>query len=197
IRQANLPLRYDLTKHTGNHDVKIGGEWLIGLDDGDWPQRQRGQFFFSTTPVDAPTRFPLDQDPSHWNFAGLDATAIRFDVTYANDYLYSVPRRAYAAWIGDNWRITPQLTLNAGVRYDLNTGEFNPPNVRNTDIVVNNGLFTENVGYRTGIIDKNNFGPRVGLVWNVAGSNDLVIRGGTGIFYSGVGANPAFDMQLA
>ena len=75
-------------------------------------------------------------------------------------------------------------------------GDFAPPDVNETSVVINNGKFTEDAGYRNGIRDLNNIGPRVGFAWNVGGKSDLVVRGGTGIFYSGIGANPAFDMQL-
>jgi hypothetical protein len=196
IRQARLPIRYDLTQHRDRHEVKIGGEWLIGLDDGDWPARSRGQWFFSRLPSDATVRFPLDQDATHWNLTGLDSTAIRFDQTYANDWTYNVPRKTYAAWIGDTWTVNSRLTLNLGIRYDLAWGDYAPPDVRPTQVLIDNGKFVEDAGYRTGIRDTNNFAPRVGFAWNLGGSGDLVIRGGTGIFYSGVGANPAFDMQL-
>ena len=195
IRQARLPVRYDMTKHRGAHDLKVGGEFSMGLDDGDWPARERGQWFFSSLPANANARFPID-NPAAWNFTGLDSTAIRFDRTYASDFTYNVPRKTYAAWFADTWTLNPQLTLNLGVRYDMAWGDFAPPNVRDTSVVINNGLFTEDVGYRSDIRDLNNIGPRVGFAWNVGGKSDLVVRGGTGIFYSGIGANPAFDQQL-
>lgn len=196
IRQARLPIRYDLVNHRGSHDLKMGGEWNIGLDDGDWPARQRGQYFFTVLPADANRRFPLDKDANSWDFTGLDATVTRFDRTYSNDYQYNIPRKTYAGWIADTWAVTPTLTLNLGLRYDLSWGDYAPPNVQPTEVIINNGLFTENVGYKTDIRDLNNFGPRVGFVWNVTGNNDLAIRGGAGIFYSGIGGNPAFDAQL-
>src|SRR6185436_2028078 len=159
IRQARLPIRYDLTQHRGAHDLKMGGEWSIGLDDGDWPARQRGQWFFSSLPANANARFPIN-DPANWNFTGLDATAIRFDRTYASEYKYNVPRKTYAGWFADTWTLNSQLTLNLGVRYDLAWGDFAPPDVQTTSVVINNGLFTENAGYRTDIRDLNNIGPR-------------------------------------
>jgi hypothetical protein len=195
IRQARLPVRYDMTQHRGAHDLKVGGEWSLGLDDGDWPARERGQWFFSSLPANANARFPID-DPTAWNFTGLDSTAIRFDRTYASAYKYNVPRKSYAGWFADTWTVSSQLTLNLGVRYDLAWGDFAPPDVRATSVIINNGKFTEDAGYRTDIRDLNNLGPRVGFAWNVGGKSDLVVRGGTGIFYSGIGANPAFDMQL-
>jgi len=196
IRQARVPIRYDVTQHRGKHDVKAGGEWLIGIDDGDWPARSRGQWFFSRLPADANRRFPLDQDAKSWDLSGLDSTAIRFDQTYASDFTYNVPRKTYAAWVGDTWALSPRLTLNLGVRYDLAWGDFAPPDVKETDVLINNGKFVENAGYRIDIRDRNNFAPRIGFAWNATGAGNLVIRGGTGIFYSGIGANPAFDMQL-
>lgn len=196
IRQARLPIRYDATSHKGNHDVKIGGEFNNGLDDGDWPARERGQYFFTVLPADANRRFPLDKDANSWDFTGLDSTVIRFDRTYSNDWKYNIPRKTYAAWIADTWTLSPRLTLNLGIRYDLSWGDYAPPNVQETSLVINNGLFTEDVGYRNDIRDLNNLGPRVGFVWNVTDKSDLVIRGGTGVFYSGIGGNPAFDQQL-
>lgn len=193
--QTNIPIRYDLTKSRGAHEIKIGGEWNLGLDHGDWPFRASGQMFFSRTPTDAATRFPLDQPATQWNFTGLDSTVTRFDQTYSSNYNYNVPRKQYAAWIGDTWRIHSNLTLNFGIRYDLSWGQFAPPDVPTTSLIINNGLFTEDVGYRP-IRDTNNFGPRAGVVWNLGGNNDFVIRAGSGIFYSGVGANPAVDEQL-
>jgi hypothetical protein len=196
IRQARLPIRYDLTNHRGSHDLKIGGEWNIGLDDGDWPARQRGQYFFTVLPSDAARRFALDKDATAWDLTGLDSTVIRFDRTYSNDYKYNIPRKTYAGWIADTWAVNSRVTLNLGIRYDLSWGDYSPPDIQETDVLIDNGKFTENVGYRNDIRDKNNFGPRVGFVWNVTGNSDLAIRGGSGIFYSGIGGNPAFDAQL-
>ena len=196
LTEDRYPIRYDLTLNTGTHDLKIGGEWLIGVDSGDWPARSRGQMFFSALPPDAGARFPLDKDADSWNFSGLDSTVLRFDQTYARDWEYRVPRPTYAAWIGDTWKMNDRLTLNLGLRYDLAWGDFAPPNVKETELLIDNGKYVENVGYRNNLRDLNNVAPRVGFAWNVNGNDDLVIRGGSGLFYSHIGANPAFDQQL-
>ena len=138
IRQARLPIRYDATRHKGSHDTKIGGEFNNGLDDGDWPARERGQYFFTVLPADANRRFPLDKDVV--DFTGFDR---RFDRTYSNDWLYNA---AKPAWIADTWTVSPRLTLN--LDRDL-VGRLRSAE-RQGVARHRNGLFTE-VGYRNGI----------------------------------------------
>lgn len=196
IRETRYPVRYDLTWNTGRHDLKIGGEWMYAVDDGDWPARSRGQYFFRSLPPDAGVRFPLHLDSTHWNFSGLDSTVLRFDQTYARDWTYRVPRPRYALWIGDTWAINGRLTLNLGVRYDVAPGDFTAPGVKETDVIIDNGRDVINAGYRNNLRDWNNVAPRVGFAWNVTGGGGTVIRGGTGLFYGHIGGNPSWDQQL-
>ncbi len=196
IRETRYPVRYDMSWNTGKHDLKIGGEWMYAVDDGDWPARSRGQYFFRSLPPNAGNRFPLHLDSTHWDFSGLDSTVLRFDQTYAREWTYNVPRPRYAIWIGDTWTLNQRLTLNLGIRYDVAPGDFYAPGVMETDVIINNGRDTVNAGYRNNLGDYNNVAPRVGFAWNVRGDGNLVVRGGTGLFYGHIGGNPSWDQQL-
>jgi hypothetical protein len=66
------------------------------------------------------------------------------------------------AFLQDDWRIHRKLTLNAGVRYDLETIS----NVRGYDVPA----------------DKNNLQPRLGAAWDPAGTGRLIVRGGIGLY---------------
>lgn len=207
LGEDRVTFRYDLTWNKGRHDVKVGGEWLAGSDTGWWMARPNGQFYFSALPSDAARRFPLDawNDPSRWDLSGLDSSVLRLDQYYANrgggneghgDWSFDIPRPTYAVWLADNWTVNNRLTLNLGVRYDLGWRDLAPPLVRETDVIINNGLFTENAGFRNGLRDLNNIAPRVGFAWNVSGDSRLVVRGGTGLFYTVMGSAHVIDMQL-
>jgi hypothetical protein len=207
LGEDRLTMRYDLSWLKGGHDFKIGGEWLAGSDTGWWMARPNGHLNFSALPPNAASRFPLDawNDPSRWDFSGLDPLALRSDQYYAErgggndghgDWSFDIPRPTYAVWLNDNWTLNNRLTLNLGVRYDLGWRDLDPPLVNETDVIINNGLFTENTGFRNGIRDLNNIAPRVGFAWNVTGDNRLVIRGGTGLFYTVMGSAHVIDMQL-
>jgi outer membrane receptor protein involved in Fe transport len=76
----------------------------------------------------------------------------------------------------DDWRVTPRLTLNLGVRYEYQqlpqpfAGLINP-------------ALPQTANHPS---DKNNFGPRIGFAWDVNGDGKTSIRGGYGIYYGRV-----------
>ena len=89
------------------------------------------------------------------------------------------------------------LTVNLGLRYDLDLDGLNPPGVSNVPIQINDGFYPAgNYGYQTGVTFKTGFGPRAGFAYNVGGKNDLVIRGGTGIYYNFPVSNVTYRQQF-
>jgi outer membrane receptor protein involved in Fe transport len=104
----------------------------------------------------------------------------------------------YTLFLQDDWKVRPRLTLNLGVRYELDT-----PLVDSEDRINTFRLGQKSTVFPTaptGIVfpgdtgitrstyqtDKNNFGPRVGFAWDVLGSGKLSLRGGYGLYYDTV-----------
>jgi hypothetical protein len=92
---------------------------------------------------------------------------------------------SYAAFLQDDWRVTPRLMVNLGVRYELSTvlkerdskiGNFDPASPAGF-VQVGFGLTAPYHG------DHNNFSPRVGFAWDVRGDGKTVVRGGGSIMY--------------
>ncbi len=93
---------------------------------------------------------------------------------------------AYAGFVQDDWRITKNLTLNFGVRYEYSSvpqeahnllGNFDP----------NLGLVQ--VGHQISSLynpDHKNLGPRGGFAWDILGNGRTVLRGGGGLIYETV-----------
>jgi carboxypeptidase family protein/TonB-dependent receptor-like protein len=85
----------------------------------------------------------------------------------------------YAFFIQDNWRMRPQLTLNLGLRYEIDTDVKNISGKDNLNPLILPFLS----GHRNR--DKNNFGPRVGFNYSTADGR-LTVHGGYGIYYDRV-----------
>jgi hypothetical protein len=112
-----------------------------------------------------------------------------------NDLLFSVTLRSgkpdqdlllkdnsstyLAGFIQDDWRLSPRLTLNLGLRYELDTNVKNISGYGDINPIVQ--PFLEGERKR----DANNFGPRIGLSWSSA-DGGLQIHGGYGIYYDRV-----------
>jgi len=84
----------------------------------------------------------------------------------------------YAAFIQDNWKITPRLTLELGLRYDY---ESYPAPTAN--LTTATGSFVPYAGLTNHPSDKNNLGPRLGFAYDLWGNGRSVLRGGYGIYY--------------
>ncbi|OFW27070.1 MAG: hypothetical protein A3H97_21300 [Acidobacteria bacterium RIFCSPLOWO2_02_FULL_65_29] len=205
--QDNITTRWDLTWNKGSHDFKIGTEARVGKDTGWWEARARGQMFFSRLPDRIPERFPLDawNDSSRWDLTGLDASALRYVVHFAElggqndgkgDYSFDIPRPMFGVWIGDSWKMHDRFTLNLGLRYDVAWKDFISPGLKETELVFDTGYSIEDIGYRNNIRDLDDVAPRAGFVWNVGGDANLIIRGGVGLYYSTQGGNQVIDQQL-
>jgi hypothetical protein len=101
----------------------------------------------------------------------------------------------------DDFKIHPRLTLNLGLRYDLQLPMTDPLDRKMTFIqgrqsrVVPNAfpgmLFPGDEGIGRGIApaDLNNFAPRIGLAWDPAGDGKTAVRAAFGIFYGTIGGN--------
>ncbi|HMC78584.1 MAG TPA: carboxypeptidase regulatory-like domain-containing protein [Vicinamibacterales bacterium] len=82
----------------------------------------------------------------------------------------------YSVFIQDEWRARTDLSVHAGVRYDVQ--KFARPSVRNPDAqLAGAGIDTSTLN-----TDGNNWGPRLGLAWS-PGAKKYVVRAGYGIFY--------------
>ncbi|MBV8846091.1 MAG: TonB-dependent receptor [Bryobacterales bacterium] len=148
----------------GNHTVKFGGEALV---------------LQSTSNVTANTKGPMRFNGLQNFFSGNMNRAL----FTAGDFLRHLQNEAYGVFIQDDWRITRRLTVNLGLRYELNTvfkerdnliGNFDP----------NQGLVQ--AGKQIGTVfngDHNNFAPRLGFAWDVFGDGRTVVRASGGILY--------------
>ena len=191
---ARFQLNWDKTEH----DVKLGGEFLSWKDGGEWHLLERGEFIFNERPADLERRFPIEcaTNPSCWDVSGLDHTVARFSQNVGN-WIIDIPRPTWAAWVADTWRVNDKLVLNFGLRYDLDWGALAPPG---NDIMTpfagaSAGRSAGDSLYKWDIRDTNNIAPRAGFAYDVGGTGDLVIRGGSGIYHTISSSNVTFSQQ--
>ena len=179
VPQGTTQKRFQLANSTtlvrGAHTLRMGGEWQSVHARFDLGVFQEGRIEFI-------------QD-----FAGFDHNGDgRVD---DGDLLFSVTLRSgkpdqdlviddadnnhIALFVQDDWRIRPDLTLNLGLRYEIDTDVKNISRVDEINPIVQPFL----VGERKR--DLNNYGPRIGFNW-APGSGQTSVHGGYGIYYDRV-----------
>lgn len=130
----------------GNHTMKMGASLTYDVTRQLYQPNQNGIYRFRGGPDVAPTPFQFDQ-----SFA-LDPEA---RLMFPKSYVFS-------SFFQDDWRVRNNLTLNLGVRYDVEV--------------------IKDVPYWPVPTDGNNADPRIGFAWDPKGDQKWSIRGGFGGF---------------
>jgi len=185
--QDNYSLRDDFVTSFvkgGRHDVKIGAEYINQPTVIDWCAQCTGAIEANGGPIPANIEqlFPVWNDASTWNLAALSPITVRVRRAVSNtDFHYEVPQHLMAGWLQDDWKVTPRLTLNLGVRYDVQLG-----------------VHSENITLLPWVNDiphdLNNYAPRLGFAWSV--DDRTVVRGGYGLFFTQVSTDEAHQTAL-
>jgi hypothetical protein len=102
-----------------------------------------------------------------------------------NQIVLNYRQRMHFAYVQDDWKVSPKLTLNLGVRYEFATPQWEDQNrLSNYDPAGNRLIQAQDGGlYDRTLVrpDKNNWAPRFGLAYQV--TPKTVIRSGYGISY--------------
>ena len=148
----------------GRHQIRFGADAIFAHTGGNSKEFggpiYLGQFVYNTCTL------PLSvcESPGYLG----DVNNVR---TYTQSYgnaRYTVNDVLFGAFAQDDWRVRPNLTFNAGLRYELQT-------------------FTDS---------RKDFAPRIGFAWNPQADARTVIRGGFGIYYSQIVDNAEANYAL-
>ena len=168
--------RYQFTDNfswsIGRHDTKFGGDFNYIPTKATFTVNYGGVYDFGSVAA-YPQPFPI-LNPVQAYGAGIPGDFIQ-GVGSPSDSFTNKPLGLF--W-QDSWRVRHNLTLNYGVRYDVEfPPKFKPPQ----------GLALpayQALGLQKGIqIDKNNIQPRFGLAWDPKGDGKTVVRASFGMFY--------------
>jgi hypothetical protein len=190
FRENNFHFASTLSYTSARHNLRFGGEFK--------------QDIFQMT---------KDQDSANFNFDGrassrgagigvfgysladfLMGRVASFKVNGVLDY--DLRYNSKYAFVQDDWKILPRLTLTPGLRYELiapstehndRASAFIPGHQSNLYPNAPPGLaFLGDAGVPRGFVnpDTNNFAPRLGLAYDVRGNGKTAIRAGAGYYYS-------------
>mgnify|MGYP003288356204 CR=1 FL=1 len=174
-KQRRFQFSDTVTSVRGNHTFNLGAEIQRVQSDLDLKVFQQG-------------RIELIEDFPDFD-RNLDGRVDDNDLLFAVTLRSGVPDRSLvlpntdntyiAGFFQDNWRVHPQLTLNLGLRYELDTDVKNVSRVDELNPLILPFLN----GERTR--DKNNFAPRVGFNFSTKDQRTS-IHGGYGTYYDRV-----------
>ena len=147
----------------GKHTIRFGARLRGQLDDSVAPQNFNGTFNFNGGGIESIEQYRRTLSYSSQGYSpaqirNLGGGASQFTIT-TGDPAASAGQFDMGLFVGDDWRVKPNLTVSIGARYET----------------------------QTNIHDARDFAPRIGVAWapgsGVSKKSKTVIRGGFGMFY--------------
>jgi hypothetical protein len=171
-----------LTWVKGKHQLKFGGGYQYDQINVLQGIATNGFFVFSTFPVNN-------------SFASFLFGQPVFFLQGGGDFSRNLRGHAFNLYAQDTWKVTPRLTLNYGLRYEVPSPYTENRNRQNLWIPGRQStvfptapvglLYPGDKGVPDGLIptQRDAFAPRVGLAWDVTGKGELLVTSAYGIFY--------------
>jgi hypothetical protein len=162
--QNNYQAMDNISLIKGAHTFKFGAEYRRWIAPSNFLPRSRGEWDYADL-----QSFINDEVPTGFNGA----------LRGAGTGLFNGNQTAWYGFAQDDWKVTPQLTLNLGLRYEW-TG-----NPAGSDLQTLNAISTLPGVYefKKPSTDRNNFEPRIGFAWDPTGSGKWAVRSGFGVSF--------------
>jgi len=171
-RNQTTAWSYDTLWTRGAHNVTFGADYHRQQFNYLGQQNPRGTFTFTGA----------DTGSAFGDFlAGVPDTSL---LAFGNADKY-FRENVWDAFVNDDWRIAPALTINAGIRW-----EYSAPitelygRLVNLDIAPGFSSATPVIGNSPLQPDKHDVEPRLGLAWRPFPASSTVIRAGYGVYYN-------------
>jgi hypothetical protein len=173
-----IQLKDDVSLQMGTHSLRFGGNYnylsKIGLMNGN-------ALFAVLTFFDDPSVILSNSNgryPRGFQTPGIVRQWEQATLVLADSLLNA---HQFATWFQDDWRATPRLTVNLGVRYDRDFNFYDQPHyqINATKVAL------ERIGNPYGRLPKSpskDISPRVGFAYDLSGDGRRVLRGGYGLY---------------
>ncbi len=187
----------------GNHSLRFGGDLLHNNDLLNNTYESNGEFVYSY--LGNYINDQLNRNAGKANSCNSTASSAATSSTsavgaypcYADFYqgfgnpAYAVSTLDAGLFAQDNWKFSPRLTLELGMRWDEELMPGPDPN-----LTAATPTWTPYPQLQNNPSDKLNFGPRVGFSWDMTGRGVTVLRGGYGIYYGRINNGELLEIRL-
>lgn len=163
-KQNSYELKDGLSLVLGKHTLKLGGEYTHYIYPQFFLPRSNGDYWYSAT-----------QDLVNDHLASVAGRTLRG----AGSGSFLGTQSLFAGYLQDDFKLSPRLTLNLGLRYEYWTNPIGGETQALNAISSVPGVIT----FGKPRTDTNNFGPRIGFSYDPWGNGTTALRGGFGISY--------------
>lgn len=163
-----------LTLSSGAHTFKVGGDLMLCPTSVEYHRLTNGLFTFGAQAAPG----AVSGSPQ---LTAVQAYGLGLASNYVQQFgdpVADAGKTSAGFFAQDTWRVEPRLTLDLGVRYDVEwADELNPGSTAMQQV------FDQMSLRRSPRVDRNNIQPRIGFAYQRLADGKLTVRGSYGVFY--------------